>query len=513
MSLTDSSIIGVISCLCRFSVACELSSNEKPSRGETCSSRPGAAVGGIFLHERLAAAPKRKGPENKKHVLVIGAGFGGLSCADELAYAGYQVTVVEARDRVGGRVETRNDLVDNKAVEAGGELVGDNQPTWVAYNNRFKLEFTRMEDKDIDVIELDGKQLGKDAAIKLYKDMDQALRELNNLAEPIPAYTPWKCDQASALDKQSLRDWIDRQEVSDECKVCMAVQFTAINGIVPAWQSLLGVLAIVKGGGLEKFWDETDTQHVKGGCQQLATKLRDSLKHQGGKVKFCCPVRSVRILKDKVEVVCKDGKKEEWDDVVLTAPPRVWNKIDFVPALPPGLTTPLADNVKYLAVTNGQPWKDAGRGVNALSNGNVQLTWETTDSRIEGGEHATVAITGGPAADVCRSWAMEGKLYGNYTAVLDRFWPGFAKASVKDKGKLYDWLGDPYSRGSYSFPAPGQVTVAGPLLAEGILGRLHFAGEHCCYAFTGWMEGALSSGVRLARRLCERDGLVKPRAE
>jgi monoamine oxidase len=75
---------------------------------------------------------------------------------------------------------------------------------------------------------------------------------------------------------------------------------------------------------------------------------------------------------------------------------------------------------------------------------------------------------------------------------------------------LSDWLSEPYSRGSYSFPAPGQVTIAGPLLAKGIGGRLHFAGEHCCYAFTGWMEGALSSGVRLARQLCERDGLAQP---
>lgn len=50
------------------------------------------------------------------------------------------------------------------------------------------------------------------------------------------------------------------------------------------------------------------------------------------------------------------------------------------------------------------------------------------------------------------------------------------------------------------------------MLARGIGGRLHFAGEHCCYAFTGWMEGALASGVRLARRLAERDDLVKPAA-
>jgi len=54
--------------------------------------------------------------------------------------------------------------------------------------------------------------------------------------------------------------------------------------------------------------------------------------------------------------------------------------------------------------------------------------------------------------------------------------------------------------------------VAGPLLTKGVRGRLHFAGEHCCFAFLGWMEGALASGVRLARKFAERDGLVAPAA-
>jgi monoamine oxidase len=139
----------------------------------------------------------------------------------------------------------------------------------------------------------------------------------------------------------------------------------------------------------------------------------------------------------------------------------------------------------------------------------VQLTWETTAGQGDDGEHAVVAISGGTAADECRSWAPD-KLDAQYKAALDRFWPGYAKAHLR--GELYDWLADPYSRGSYSVAAPGQVTVAGPLLTRGVGGRLHFAGEHCCFAFLGWMEGALSSGVRVARKIAERDGLVVPAA-
>jgi monoamine oxidase len=75
------------------------------------------------------------------------------------------------------------------------------------------------------------------------------------------------------------------------------------------------------------------------------------------------------------------------------------------------------------------------------------------------------------------------------------------------RARFMDWPGDSWARGSYSFPAPGQVTAQGPTLFDGI-GRLHFAGEYTSYAFMGYMEGALNSGARVARQIAERDGVV-----
>jgi monoamine oxidase len=88
-------------------------------------------------------------------------------------------------------------------------------------------------------------------------------------------------------------------------------------------------------------------------------------------------------------------------------------------------------------------------------------------------------------------------------AALEPFYPGAAKAMTH--ARFVDWIIDPWARGTYSFPAPGQVTTVGPLLDRGHH-RLHFAGEHTCYAFTGWMEGALASGIRTAKKLAQRDG-------
>jgi monoamine oxidase len=72
-----------------------------------------------------------------------------------------------------------------------------------------------------------------------------------------------------------------------------------------------------------------------------------------------------------------------------------------------------------------------------------------------------------------------------------------------------NWPSAEWTLAGYSFPAPGQVTTVGPLLHDGIEGRLHFAGEHACYKFVGYMEGALNSGVAIARRLAVRDGAAK----
>src|SRR5215218_3149540 len=81
-------------------------------------------------------------------VVVIGAGFSGLAAAYELGRAGYEVTVVEARNRIGGRVISFSDLVPGKNVEGGGELIGSNHPAWVAYKEKFGLEFIDVSESE-----------------------------------------------------------------------------------------------------------------------------------------------------------------------------------------------------------------------------------------------------------------------------------------------------------------------------------------------------------------------------
>jgi monoamine oxidase len=92
----------------------------------------GSAAAGLALllsgPQALAAPAKPNG----KSVLIIGAGFAGLTVAYELIAAAYDVTVLEARDRISGRVITFDNFIPGRFVEGGGELIGANHPLWAA---------------------------------------------------------------------------------------------------------------------------------------------------------------------------------------------------------------------------------------------------------------------------------------------------------------------------------------------------------------------------------------------
>jgi monoamine oxidase len=461
-----------------------------------------AAAAAVLLSDRTGLA------QAGKRIVVIGAGFSGLTAAYELSRVGYDVTVVEARGRIGGRIVSFSDFVPGKVVEGGGELVGSNHPTWIAYAERFKLDFLDVtEDEEADYpIMLGGKRLSADAAEALWEELDKVVQSMNGDAARIAdADRPWTAADAEALDRRNLASWIQKLEASEQCKRALDAMMVADNGVKTEWQSYLANLAMVKGHGLEKFWTDTEVYRCRGGNQQLARRLAAALGES--RVLTGTPVEAVRETGRGVTVTLANGKQLEADDVIVTAPPSVWNKIAFEPALPVALVPQMGTNVKALIHVQSQFWRRAELGPDLLSDGPVNLTWEGTDNQ-RGAGAALVAFSGGPDADTCRSWPAA-RRFENYLAELEKVYRGIRPAFVK--GRFMDWPSDVWAKASYSFPAPGQVTSLGPLLWAD-RGRVRFAGEYTSYAFMGYMEGALHSGALVARSLAERDGVARKAA-
>lgn len=460
-----------------------------------------AAAGALLISDRFGVV----GAQSGARVVVIGAGMSGLAAAYELSRAGYDVTVVEARNRVGGRVVSFKDLVPGKNVEGGGELIGSNHPAWVGYAKQFGLKFIDVTEEDADFpVLLNGKLLSAKESEALWEELEKVFNTIVTDAAKVDADQPWTAAGADALDRRTLASWIESTPMSAQNKLALRTMMMADNGVLTEWQSYLGNLAMVKGGGLEKYWTESEVYRCKGGNQQLATKFVAAIGP--ARVLTRMPVRSVAMSDRGGRVVLVNGKTLEADHVVLTAPPSVWNKIAFDPVLPPNLMPQMGNNVKCLIGLTGPVWRKSDRAPELLSDGPVNLTWHGTDAQPGPGD-ALVAFSGGPSADACREWGAQ--RIDNYLTELQKAFPGVRASHTRSR--FMDWPGDAWSKGSYTFPAPGQVTAQGPTLRDGI-GRLHFAGEYCSYAFIGYMEGALHSGAALAKRIAVKDGVLKGEA-
>lgn len=464
-----------------------------------------AASAGLLLSTRAGAALRVMA--GAKRVVVIGGGFGGLACAHELKAAGYDVTVFEARERVGGRVLSFSDYIAGKNVEGGGELIGSNHPTWVAYKEKFNLEFLDVttEDDLTAPMVVDGKRLSDEEGKKLYEEMEEALKRMDADAANINEDEPWKSDNAQSLDKRTTADWVKSLDVSDFCKRAMAIELQANNGQDLARQSYLGNLAQVKGGGVEKYWTDSEVYRCKGGNQTLAKMLAEAIGPS--RVTLGLPVRSIETKGSGMLVTCKDDRTVECDDVVLAVPPTVWNKIDIRVGVPAELSPQMGYNVKYLATVKKRFWKEGKLSQYALGDGDISMTWDGTDAQSDEQDPTSclTAFSGGPAAQRARARSGEAR-DAAYADAFEQMYPGFKGNFVRSR--FMDWPGDPWAQAGYSFPAPGQVCTHGPIMRKGV-GNLHFAGEHTCYKFVGYMEGGLNSGAALAKRLATRDGLAK----
>jgi monoamine oxidase len=463
-----------------------------------------AAGAGVYLSCSTGFGRR---PLGGPRVVIVGAGFAGLACAFELQGMGYEVTVLEARSRLGGRVHSIPGFIEGKTIEAGASLIGSNHPTWMQYAERFDLELLDItaEPETVDVpIVLDGRRLERQEAEELYESLalfeTAIVRDAEVVTDP---YAPWTATGSGELDRLSLKSWLDRLELPRDTRRLVDLVETNNNTMAVDRQSLLGVLSAVAGGGGEAYFTESEVYRCQGGNSRLVTALGEALLP--GTVRLGTPVEAIDY--DDRGATVRTGKKIfEADHLVLAVPPSVWDGIRFGPALPAELAVQMGPAVKYAAKVDSPFWEEQGWSQYGMGDGALGMTWDATFQQTPAeGPRALMGFAGGPGAEAClKVPAADRDAF--FRDQFSAFFPDFPQ-HAEGKGAFFRWPEDPWTRAGYSVPAPGQITTVGPTLAAG-LGRLRFAGEHTNFAFFGYMEGGLGSGARLARRLAEEDGLA-----
>jgi monoamine oxidase len=453
----------------------------------------------------MAGAPTREAD-----LVVVGAGLAGLAAARTGVAAGSSVVVVEARDRVGGRV-LNEDIGSGKVVEVGGQWIGPTQDRLAALALELGVETFRTYADGDNVIEYGGRLRRYRGTIPrlnpaVLVDFGQAQQRLNLMARRVPREAPWEAPRAQRLDGQTVASWMRRNVRTKGGRSLLELGIEAVWAAQPADMSLLHLLFYIhSAGSLERLFDTdggAQQDRFVGGSQRVALRMADELG--ADRLILGQPVRTIRHGADGVTVEAAGAAVRARRAVVAIAPPLA-ARIAYDPPLPgfrDQLTQrmPLGTVVKCMAIYDEPFWRQEGLSGQALSDpGPVRLTYD--NSPPDGSPGVLLGfLEGARARELGRRPVDERR-----TAVVGTFARLFGPRAARPVAYIERlWADEEWTRGCYGcHMPPGAWTAYGPALRAPI-GPLHWAGAEYATVWNGYMDGAVRSGEATAREALER---------
>ena len=442
--------------------------------------------------------------EQSADVLVVGAGLAGLTAARDLMAAGRSVLVLEARDRVGGRVVNR-DIGGGKIVEMGGQYVGPTQDRLLALAAELGVATFPTYDTGKKVLHFNGKRGTYTGAIPrinplVLADVGRAQARLDSLAKAVPLDEPWTAARADRWDGQTLGTWIRRNTLSRGARSLLGLGAEAVFAAEPDDLSLLHVLFYThSGGSFERLILTTggaQQDRFTGGSALIAERLAGLLGDAA--VKLGAPVSKIAVSGDKVTATTAAGQFDG-RRIIVTAPPLLAGQIEYEPALSHWrrqLTrhAPMGSVIKCQVIYDEPFWRAGGLSGQATGDGEgSRVVFD--NSPPDGSPGVLLAFVEG---DEARRLGRE-SAHVRRTAVvgsLTRYF-GAQAASPTDYLEL-DWQQEPWSGGCYgTIFGPNVWTRYGHALTTPA-GPVHWAGTETSSVWCGYMDGAVRSGEKAA---------------
>ena len=430
-------------------------------------------------------------------VLVAGAGFAGLAAARDLLTRGADVTVVEARDRVGGRVWTlREGFAERQHAEAGGDMIDDGQAEIHTLVAELGLKLTRILRGGFGYARRDGSgqpRIQRGAAVHGWNHLQERLGGLARnyrLAEQ-----RWDSPIAADLARRSVAQWLDETQADGELRATT----TGLRGFFLADPEELALIALVDQFASDDQLAAGAMYRIEGGNDRLATALAAALgprvqlntelvalSHRGREVRA-----SLKQRRAVSQITC--------DYAVLALPASILRRVPITPALPAQQHEAISRlrygrATKTLLQFTRRFWRAVGRPRAFGSDLPFGAVWDGNEEQ-RGGPGILALLAGGSASDATQAIVARDGIAG-LAGSFD--WLGPHAQLIGSRQVV--WEADPWSRGGYAFFDPAFDPALRQWLARPF-GRIFFAGEHTSFRWQGYMNGAVESGRRAAAEI------------
>ena len=460
-------------------------------------------------HDDATAAAETEAAE--VDVVVVGAGVTGLTAARRLRDAGRRVLVLEARDRVGGRLLT--DDVDGVRLEVGGQWVSPDQTALLAVLEELDLAtYPRHREGESVYVGRDGvrRTFTGDAfpvPARTAAEVERLTAELDRLAAGMDPLRPWEHPDADELDRVTFAEWLAGRTDDTEARdnIALYVGPAMLTKPTHAFSALTAVLMAASAGGFSNLVDADFIldRRVVGGLHEVPLRLAERL---GNDVRLSAPVTAID-WDDAGVTVTADRTCVRAGHAVLAVPPTLVGRIAFTPPLPAGHQQMRQQQsfgqVIKLHVTYETPfWRDAGLSGTAFSPyALVHEAYDNTNEDVPGETRGTlVGFVSDERADELLALSPEERR----RRVLESLRDYYGEQALHPVGYYESpWMHDEWTAGAYATSfATGSLTRFGPLTREGV-GPMLFASSDVAGLGFQHVDGGIRMGEAVARRILD----------